>query len=361
MTAINKWFEDKERFFWILHSAGWAGFALIYYIGSFLHDMRSVFLFVILLNAVAGWILTIPLRYVYQRITHVAPITLILTAVFSSYVVALLWTVVKNFHYWEIYKYGYRPDDFIYYFSNSLASFYIVLCWSGLYFVIKYYQALQIEKRNVLLASSVAHQAHLKMLRYQLNPHFLFNTLNAISTLILMKDHDTANKMVSRLSNFLRYSLDTDPIKKVPLKQEIEVESLYLDIEKVRFDERLTVQLSISEKAENALVPSMILQPIIENSIKYAIAKMEQGGMIGISATVFANNLLIEVTDNGPGGDITQNTLHRDNGVGLPNIRERLTSLYGQNYAFDITDNEPSGVKVSICIPYQVVEHDQED
>ncbi|MDN4503323.1 histidine kinase [Alteromonadaceae bacterium BrNp21-10] len=353
---MNKWFEDKERFFWVLHSAGWAGFALIYYIGSFLHDMRSVFVFVILLNAVAGWLLTIPLRYLYHRISHVSPIMLILTAVVGSYLVALVWTVVKNFHYWEIYKYGYRPDDFIYYFSNSLASFYIVFCWSGLYFVIKYYQALQVEKRNVLLASNVAHQAHLKMLRYQLNPHFLFNTLNAISTLILMKDHTTANKMVSRLSDFLRYSLDTDPIKKVPLKQEIQVESLYLEIEKVRFDERLTVKLAISAEAEKALVPSMLLQPIIENSIKYAIAQLETGGEIAIAATVFANNLLIEVSDNGPGIEIVKGDLYRNNGVGLPNIKERLSSLYADNYTLEFSANEPTGVKVSIRIPYQVID-----
>ena len=136
---------------------------------------------------------------------------------------------------------------------------------------------LQREKQNALKASTMAHQAHLKMLRYQLNPHFLFNTLNAISTLILMKENDTAEAMVSRLSDFLRYSLDNDPIKKVPLGQEIKALRLYLEIEKVRFGERLEVTWDIEDDCEDAMVPSMILQPIVENAINQAMGEVTSG------------------------------------------------------------------------------------
>src|SRR5690606_33424470 len=148
--------------------------------------------------------------------------------------------------------------------------------------------------------------------------------LNAISTLVLIKENDTANAMVSRLSDFLRYSLDKDPIKKVPLEQEIQAIEMYLDIEKVRFEDRLTVSWDVAGEACEALVPSLILQPIIENAIKYAIAKTEQGGQISISAKAFGRDLLIEVTDNGPGADISNGQLQRHGGVGLSNIRERL-------------------------------------
>lgn len=361
MSQIDKWFEDKERFFWILHSGGWAGFVLVYYLGSFLHDMRSVFILVIILNGLAGWLLTLPLRYLYRRIWDLQPLVLVVTTLISSYLIALVWTVIKNIHYWEIYKFGYEPDDWIYYFTNSLASFYIIFSWSGLYFGIKYYQMLQTEKRNVLQASSMAHQAHLKMLRYQLNPHFLFNTLNAISTLILVKENKTANQMVSRLSDFLRYSLDNDPIKKVTLKQEVQVEKLYLEIEKVRFDDRLTVHWLIADEVENVLVPSMLLQPLIENSIKYAIATSERGGVISISAKAFGRDVLIEVADDGCGVDFDNTQLYRSKGVGLPNIKERLSALYGSNYSFDIANNQPTGVKVSIRIPYQESIDGQED
>ncbi|WP_439098861.1 sensor histidine kinase [Bowmanella dokdonensis] len=357
----QKLFEDKERQFWLLHTCGWIGFALVYYLGSFLHDMRNIWLFVILLNAYAGWLITIPLRYLFRYLWKLEPWLMVLLALASSYVVGALWAVVKNINYWEIYKHGYRPDEWLYYFSNSVDSFSVIVCWSGLYFGIKYYQLLQQEKQNALKASTMAHQAHLKMLRYQLNPHFLFNTLNAISTLVLIKENETANAMVSRLSDFLRYSLDKDPIKRVPLEQEIQAIDLYLDIEKVRFEDRLTVIWDVAPDSRQALVPSLILQPLIENAIKYAIARTEEGGTISIHAKFFGQDLLIEVADNGPGANIVDGQLQRHGGVGLPNIRERLQSLYGNNFSFVIAHNKPSGVKISIRIPYQVGQDANQD
>ncbi|WP_084407240.1 sensor histidine kinase [Aestuariibacter salexigens] len=356
MLVINwqRLFENKDRLFWTLHTGGWFGFALIYYIGSFLHDMRTVWVFVILLNAYAGWLFTIPLRYVYRWAWNKDFVPSLLIVGASAYIVALLWTVAKNITLWEIYKHGWEPEQWFQYFTNTINSLVMIVCWTGLYFGIKNFQMLQKEKQNALTASTMAHQAHLKMLRYQLNPHFLFNTLNAISTLILMKENKTADAMVSRLSDFLRYSLDNDPIKKVPLQQEIKALSLYLEIEKVRFDERLEVKWDISEKCNDALVPSMILQPLIENAIKYAISKLEQGGRICISAKHFGRDLLLEVSDNGPGADIVDGKLSRENGVGLPNIQERLQSLYNSNYSFVIEHNKPTGLKVSIRIPFEV-------
>lgn len=356
MIHWQKLYENRERLFWTLHTAGWGGFAIVYYIGSFLNDFRSIWLFIIVLNAYSGWLLTIPLRYIYRWARQQTIWTMLTTVVASAYITALLWAVVKNVNYWEIYKHGYRPEEWFMYFSNTINSLIMVVCWSGLYFGIKNFQMLQKEKQNALKASTMAHQAHLKMLRYQLNPHFLFNTLNAISTLILMKENKTADAMVSRLSDFLRYSLDKDPIKKVPLKQEIHALELYLEIEKVRFDERLSVEWDVQESIKNALVPSLILQPIIENSIKYAISKLEKGGTICIAAKSFGRDLLLEVADNGPGTEIENGQLRRSNGVGLPNIQERLNSLYANDFSFVISHNQPTGIKVSIRIPFEVGE-----
>jgi two-component system LytT family sensor kinase len=351
----QKLVDSRERLFWTLHTAGWSGFAIVLYIGSFLHDMRSIWLFVIVLNAYAGWLLTIPLRYIYQRAMQLSPWKMILIVLASAYTVALAWALVKNVNYWEIYKKGYRPEEWYMYFTNTVNALIMIGCWTGAYFGVKNYQMLQKEKQNVLKASTMAHQAHIKMLRYQLNPHFLFNTLNAISTLILMQENKTADAMVSRLSDFLRYSLDKDPIKKVALQQEIQALELYLEIEKVRFEERLTVTWDIEENAKQALVPSLILQPLIENSIKYAISRMQDGGRISISAKVFGHDLMLEVSDNGPGADIVNGQLHRapeqNSGVGLNNIQERLQSLYANNFSFVISNNLPSGIKVSIRIP----------
>lgn len=243
----------------------------------------------------------------------------------------------------------------------------IFLSWVAFYHLVKYYQLLQNQHQTLLelasdsqkeqlkrfQAEAIAHEAQLKMLRYQLNPHFLFNTLNAISTLILLKENVTANTMVTKLSEFLRYSLDKDPMKKVTLSNEIQALELYLAIEKVRFEERLQVHFNISEHCQKALVPSMILQPLAENAIKHAIATQELGGAITISVSNFANDLMIEVADDGPGADIIDGNLYRESGVGLVNTRERLQALYQENFSLVVANNTPSGVKVNIRMPFE--------
>ena len=346
--------ENRNRFFWLLHTAGWFGFALVQFLGSLLHDLRDIFVIVVVLNSYAGWMLTVPLRYIYRRVWNLAPVKMVTAIILASYITAVIWQVIKNINYWEIYKHGWKPEFWLYYTQSSVWSFYIILSWSGLYFGIKYYQMLQKEKQNVLQANTLAHQAQLKMLRYQLNPHFLFNTLNAISTLILVKENNTANGMVTKLSDFLRYSLDKDPMKRVTLTSELQALNLYLDIEKVRFEERLQVTVDVADDCQSALVPSMIFQPLAENAIKYAIAVQEQGGTIALKVNRFGNDLLLELADNGPGAEIKNGNLHRENGVGLANTRERLTALYKDNFSLVVSKNNPSGVKVNIRIPYEL-------
>ncbi|MGL1959494.1 MAG: histidine kinase [Colwellia sp.] len=346
--------ENRSRLFWLVHSVGWFGFAFVHYLGSLLHDLRDIFVIIIFLDAYAGWLFTVPLRYIYRRVWNYSPVKIAFIVIFTSYFTGVLWQVVKNINYWEIYKHGYQPDFWLMYTQSSVWSFYIILSWSVLYFGTKYYQMLQIEKQNVLKANTVAHQAQLKMLRYQLNPHFLFNTLNAISTLILVKETKVANNMVTKLSEFLRYSLEKDPMKKVTLTNEIQALELYLAIEKVRFEERLQLNFKVSDDCQQALVPSMILQPLAENAIKHAIAVQEQGGTITISVSHFANDLLIEVGDNGPGAEIVNGNLSRENGVGLVNTRERLQALYLNNFSLVAANNDPTGVKVSIRMPFEL-------
>lgn len=346
--------ENRNRLFWLAHTAGWFGFAFVHYLGSLQHDLRDIFVIIIFLNAYAGWLFTVPLRYIYRKAWNFPPIKIALVVIFSSYFTGVLWQIVKNINYWEIYKHGYEPEFWYMYTQNTLGSFYIILSWSGLYFGSKYYQMLQVAKQNVLKANAVAHQAQLKMLRYQLNPHFLFNTLNAISTLILVEENKTANSMVTKLSEFLRYSLDKDPMKKVTLESEIQALQLYLAIEQVRFEDRLHLNFQINDNCQQALVPSMILQPLAENAIKHAIAVQEQGGSITISINRFADDLLIEVADNGPGADIINGNLHRESGVGLVNTRERLQALYNEKFSLVVSHNQPSGVKVNIRMPFQL-------
>ncbi len=351
--------DDKKHLqFWLLHTLGWIGFAVVHYLGSLVQEMRDAYLWVVMLDAFVGWLLTIPLRYVYQRAWHWHPLKMIITVLILATLVAVIWTIFKNHSYWEIYRHGFTPKSWSWmqiYLRHAPVSFYVILSWSGLYFGIKYYQTLQREKQKLLTATNRAHEAQLKMLRYQLNPHFLFNTLNAIATLVLTRENDTAEKMVTRLSDFLRYSLYKDPIKKVPLQQEISAARLYLEIEKVRFSERLKVSFEVGDDACQALVPSLILQPLIENAIKYAVANRVEGGTIAISAKKFGHDLLLEVADDGPGVPLDRGLPKSEHsGVGLVNTRERLAALYDHNFSLVLTHNEPQGLRVNIRIPYEL-------
>jgi len=303
--------------------------------------------------AVAGLIISILLRLIYRQLWGRSPLTLAIGMLVACYIFSFGWRWLNNVLYWDWVKDAWRPEHLMDFVSGILGSFYILLCWSGLYFGIKYYLQLQEQTEQTLKATSAAHQAQLKMLRYQLNPHFLFNTLNAISTLILDGANETANKAVSRLSDFLRYTLDNDPMSRVTLGSELSAIDLYLEIEKVRFGDRLVIEKSIEAKAQDALVPSLILQPLIENAIKYAITPSEEGGTLRISARVQHKTLVLQISDSGPGlgnGDNGQ----KSSGVGLKNTRERLQQLFGDQQAFTLAPNEPRGLRITINIPYEV-------
>ena len=203
----------------------------------------------------------------------------------------------------------------------------------------------------MLKAVALAQEAQLKMLRYQLNPHFLFNTLNAISTLILDNQNRKANHAVTRLSEFLRYTLDQDPMKRVTLRQEIEALDLYLGTERLRFGERLRLEYAIEEQALDALVPSLLLQPLLENSLKYAVSGREQGGLVRIEGRVREGLLELSVIDDGPGLQPGAAAGER-RGVGLANTRERLAVLYGANCRFATLNSHP-GLRVDMGLPLE--------
>ncbi len=344
--------SNRNRLFWALNLAGWSGYLVAAWLGALAHEKPEAYLWVIAATAVSGFAATVPMRALYQRLWSGSMLRLALGMLAACYVLALAWRWLQNYLYYEWVKHNWQPEHLMDYVGGVLGSFYILLCWSGLYFGIKYYQQLQEQTQATLKATAAAHQAQLKMLRYQLNPHFLFNTLNAISTLILDGANDTANRAVTRLSDFLRYTLENDPEKRVTLGSELAAIDLYLEIEKVRFNERLTIRKDVADDAMPALVPSLILQPLIENAIKYAISPSEEGGTLRISARVHHGTLILQVADTGPGLGKCK-AEHKSSGVGLANTRERLQQLYGDQQAFTLAPNEPSGLVVTINIPYE--------
>jgi signal transduction histidine kinase len=345
-------FRDRSRLFWILNLSGWAGYALAAWLGALAHEKPEAYFAVIAASAVTGFLATMLLRMLYRGLWSKSVAVLGTATLITCYVIAFFWQWLKNVLYYDWVKNDWQPEHLMDYVGGVMGSFYIMLCWSGLYFGIKYYQQLQEQTEQTLKAVAAAHQAQLKMLRYQLNPHFLFNTLNAISTLILDGSNKTANQAVTRLSDFLRYTLDNDPMRRVTLGSELDALDLYLEIEKVRFGDRLIIEKAIDDRAANALVPSLILQPLIENAIKYAISPMEEGGTLRISARVQQGTLILQLSDTGPGlgnGDNGQKSC----GVGLKNTRERLLQLYGDAQAFTLAPNEPTGLTITINIPFE--------
>lgn len=358
--AAETLFRDRNRLFWTLNVSGWLGYALAAWLGALAHEKPESYVMVILATAALGFVITIPMRYLYRRLWARPVAVLGMAMIATSYVVAIPWRWVSNSLYYSWVKDSWQPEHLMDYIGGLLGSFYILLCWSGLYFGIKYYQQLQEQTEATLKATAAAHQAQLKMLRYQLNPHFLFNTLNAISTLILDGANATANQAVSRLSDFLRYTLDNDPMKRVSLGSELDALDLYLEIEKVRFGDRLIVEKDVDDAAMQALVPSLILQPLIENAIKYAISPSEDGGTLKISARVQHATLVLQLSDTGPGlGNGRSND--KSSGVGLKNTRERLQQLYGDDQAFTLAPNDPNGLVITINIPYETDDAESTD
>ncbi|MCU0975181.1 MAG: histidine kinase, partial [Steroidobacteraceae bacterium] len=231
-------------------------------------------------------------------------------------------------------------------------SAFVIVAWTGLYFGIKYYESLEQERERGLRAAALAQEAQLKMLRYQLNPHFLFNTLNTISTLILDRQNEVANQAVTRLSEFLRYTLDQDPMKMVTLRQEIDAINLYMTTERLRFGDRLRLEFEVEDRALDALMPSLLLQPLVENAVKHAIAPRERGGTIRIEGRVRTRVLELAVSDDGPGlGGVWQSP-GNGRGVGLRNTRERLQVLYGDRHRFATVD-DGAGLRIEIGLPLE--------
>jgi len=365
---IRSLIKDQRRLFWTLQLGGWLAWGLIAkyaFTRAMLEDTAPGYFFYVMVITVIGMVLTLGLRMIYRYLWTRPAWVRTLGFIGGSCGAGYLWLLSRTFIYsrwFESYKdmdawlekMGTAAELYqkVSYMDTFLSSSTVMIAWSVFYFAIKFYQIFQEVQKSALKSAAMAHEAQLKMLRYQLNPHFLFNTLNAISTLVLEQQTELANRMVSKLSSFLRFSLDNDPMQKITLKQELAALQLYLDIEKVRFEERLNLELDIADEAFEALIPSLLLQPLVENAIKYGVARSEEGGNLRIAARVFGGELLLELSDDGPGVELVNGQIPDANGVGLRNTRERLVELYGKEHSFRLAKTEPHGLTINIRIPF---------
>lgn len=242
--------------------------------------------------------------------------------------------------YWQLY---YR-FVLIHFHANYLLYWMIVGIQNAAAFYRDYRER---ELQTAQLEGQLA-QARLQVLKNQLHPHFLFNTLNAVSELIY-ENQETAELMIANLSDLLRLALDKMHVQEVSLRQELEFLKKYLEIEQMRFDERLQIKMSIQPDTLDASVPNMILQPLVENSVKHGIAPLADGGTVEISAERQNGDLRLRVADNGIGVGGKQ----INEGVGLSNTRARLAQLYGAEHLFEISPQPGGGLQIKLQIPYK--------
>ncbi|MEZ5744732.1 MAG: histidine kinase [Sphingomonadaceae bacterium] len=356
-------FANKNAAFWRLQLAGWGGAMLLRAMSAVANDQPLAFLVLVLIATITGFSISLLLAVIYRRLIGERPlVTWGITVLILPFAVALHAFIDA----WVISLY--RSDSEASFAQLFIGVFYLdatlLGAWSALYYAINFFLQVEVQNDQLIRLENQATSAQLAMLRYQLNPHFLFNTLNSISTLVLLKQTEPANAMLSRLSSFLRYTLINPPSARVTVAQEVDTLKLYLDIERMRFEERLRTSFDIDDAACNALLPSLLLQPLVENAIKYAVSAQESGAEIKIEAQLVGERLRIVVSDTGPGlkSDVTGNRLSGmtfdggepvSTGVGLANIRERLEQAYGENHLFETAEPPDGGFSVIIELPYE--------
>jgi two-component system, LytTR family, sensor kinase len=236
---------------------------------------------------------------------------------------------------------------------GALLMYFLVL---SCFYVVDYYRHFQAEQLKSSELKAALATSQLNALKMQIHPHFLFNTLNSISAL-MQKDVKAADKMVARLGDFLRMTLENSGDREVSLKQEMDFVGRYLEIESVRFQDRLVVKMNIDRETLAARVPNLILQPIVENAIKHGISQQESVESLIISSERHGDRLQIRVEDTGPGLQSSNGNGKGGNtcGIGLANTRARLAHLYEENYRFEIKNADPHGVIVTLEIPFQTI------
>ena len=285
-----------------------------------------------------------------RHVRHLRPRWQIVVAIVAAAVACSL-HAAGNFAVFDLFMRAKNREsaDLASYFMAIIQWFWSYAALSGLLLVLSFSIQASDRERRIAQLRHEADTAQVRALRYQLNPHFMFNTLNSLAALIGRHDVAVAETMVENLADFLRASLSLDPQDEIPLAQEIELQSLYLDIEAVRFADRLRVTVDVSDEAFRALVPSMILQPLIENVIKFAVTRSTCPVLLVIAARVGDGRLHLSVR-NSAGAGVSRPP--RGTGVGLGNVRDRLVARFGDAAHFSAERRRAGGFAVHISIPY---------
>ncbi|HLY55377.1 MAG TPA: histidine kinase [Stellaceae bacterium] len=306
----------------------------------------------------AGMGLTFLLCLVLRRLEGRSMGVLVTTGFLAAIPVSIAYASVNYAAFYIIYPIAMAADEVDWHSKKELLPiaiicglafswYFFIVAWSVLYIALSYATRVRHAERRAAEFRAAAQSAQLRALRYQINPHFLFNTLNSLSSLILSHRTDEAERMLMNLSTFFRTSLTSDPTEDVPLADEIRLQRLYLDIEKTRFRDRLKVQIDLPRALETVPVPALILQPLVENAIKHGVARSMRPVTIGIRAHEEGGRVRLTVEDDGepaaaPAGG---------HGVGLRNVRERLDARFDGAAAFRSGQRPGGGFSVELTLP----------
>ena len=241
--------------------------------------------------------------------------------------------------------------------DSAVTWFFFFAAWSAFYMAMLSQAAAMRAQRRLADAESAAHAAQVRALRYQVNPHFLFNTLNSLSSLVMTGRTDRAETMLLALSTFFRTSLSLDPSADVTLAEEIDLQRLYLDIEKARFPDRLHVEIDVPPGLEQARLPALILQPIVENAIKYGVSKSRKAVLLRIEARHLGDGrMVVEISNRlkNRGKDELPVATHEGTGVGLANVCQRLEARWGYRASCRFGPINGGGYKVVLTMPVEI-------
>lgn len=361
----NKVPLTENQMFWSLQFIGWFALAILTYTSITLSFNQTELPYVLhpFLQSAIGILVSWPMRWIFRRSWQWTILPRTAVVILSVLFFSLIYTYLRLALFVRMTgeDLDFAQQLSVWYFSGVL----IFLGWTALYHGFRYYRLLQDEHESLLRiererqaeslrrenAERLAQEAQLKMLRYQLNPHFLFNTMNAITSLIRSGRNAEAGKMVSSLSDFLRDALQGDPLRRVPLREEIQALENYLGIEKFRFGDRLEIDIRAEGVDQEFRVPGLLLQPLAENVIKHAVRPTFDKVLLSVRMRKDDGRLEIEVSDNGPGISGLEAGNAPEVGIGLKNVRERLVNMYGDEASLHLEPSAEGGLKVLIGLP----------
>lgn len=336
----------KQRLYWILQTVGWSSWAVVNILGmSYVStNFTSQMAIPILAESVYFFIITHQLRLFMKKREwlNLATAKLIVRASLSITGMAITVYALRILISYLLGHYGQEMLSAMNILGNVSGNLIILLIWFSVYFVFHYF-----EKSTQSLKYEVAmNEMKLNQLRTQLNPHFIFNALNSIRALV-DDEPGKAKRAINHLSNILRTSLVLDKKKLTSLKEEIDTTRDYLALESVRFEERLRTNINIDPRAEQIMVPPMLLQTLVENGIKHGVSKLKEGGEVSVNVRVKTKKMILEIRNTGT----YQKNKINGTGQGLRNSQQRLELIYGDKASLKIKNEKENTVLTTVKIP----------